>query len=369
MTKSLWVGLGVVCLLAGCESQVCTPGTSVACVGAGGCAGGQVCNAEGSGFGACDCGGMTDAGTDTGTDPDGGVTDVPMTDSPPTEDTPPVDAPVSCDPITQAGCESGERCAYVASEATRQCVTGAGIAVGEACEPPTSGADPCAAGAQCIGGRCTTLCLVAGDGRCDSTEVCLGYFELVGPDRDDVGACQTSCDPLTQLRPDGTACSSGQGCFAISSDATTTLTCASAISTLTHGEAVTGTVFANSCAPGHMVINDASGTPRCAAYCRPAETSVASPSAASGVAPHTCTGAAAGLDCVYLWSVIPMSPPDARLADVGVCFDRTGRTIDDDGDGTPETPWPSCATRSNVDGPDTDDVPEHTELGCAPFPG
>jgi hypothetical protein len=40
---------------------VCTPGASVACTGPGGCAGGQVCNANGSAFGACDCG--SSAGT------------------------------------------------------------------------------------------------------------------------------------------------------------------------------------------------------------------------------------------------------------------------------------------------------------------
>jgi len=33
----------------------CIPGASVACVGPGGCAGGQVCDATGSGYGTCDC--------------------------------------------------------------------------------------------------------------------------------------------------------------------------------------------------------------------------------------------------------------------------------------------------------------------------
>src|SRR5262245_51437266 len=34
----------------------CTPGQSIACVGPAGCAGGQVCKADGSGYEACDCG-------------------------------------------------------------------------------------------------------------------------------------------------------------------------------------------------------------------------------------------------------------------------------------------------------------------------
>src|SRR5580704_8404912 len=33
----------------------CVPGASVACVGPGGCAGGQACDATGSGYGTCDC--------------------------------------------------------------------------------------------------------------------------------------------------------------------------------------------------------------------------------------------------------------------------------------------------------------------------
>jgi len=37
-------------------APACVPGASQACVGAAGCQGGQVCLADGSGFGACDCG-------------------------------------------------------------------------------------------------------------------------------------------------------------------------------------------------------------------------------------------------------------------------------------------------------------------------
>ena len=37
-------------------SPSCLPGQSVACVGVAGCSGGQICNADGMSFGACDCG-------------------------------------------------------------------------------------------------------------------------------------------------------------------------------------------------------------------------------------------------------------------------------------------------------------------------
>jgi hypothetical protein len=37
--------------------SACTPGITQRCVGAGACAGGQACLADGSGFAPCDCGG------------------------------------------------------------------------------------------------------------------------------------------------------------------------------------------------------------------------------------------------------------------------------------------------------------------------
>ncbi len=37
--------------------RVCTPGATQKCVGSGACDGGQICVADGSGFGSCDCGG------------------------------------------------------------------------------------------------------------------------------------------------------------------------------------------------------------------------------------------------------------------------------------------------------------------------
>jgi hypothetical protein len=57
----------LLCALASCGStatapRACTPGESVACVGPGGCSTNHVCNAQGTGFGACLCGGSADAG-------------------------------------------------------------------------------------------------------------------------------------------------------------------------------------------------------------------------------------------------------------------------------------------------------------------
>lgn len=46
------------------DEQACTPGASVACIGPNQCQGFQVCEADGAGFGACDCGaGATSSST------------------------------------------------------------------------------------------------------------------------------------------------------------------------------------------------------------------------------------------------------------------------------------------------------------------
>lgn len=44
----------------------CVPGSTQACVGPGGCSGGQVCRPEGTGFGPCDCGPAKTAAGDAG---------------------------------------------------------------------------------------------------------------------------------------------------------------------------------------------------------------------------------------------------------------------------------------------------------------
>lgn len=46
--------------------KACVPGSTQACVGTAGCAGGQTCRSDGSGFGACDCGPARAPSTDAG---------------------------------------------------------------------------------------------------------------------------------------------------------------------------------------------------------------------------------------------------------------------------------------------------------------
>jgi len=48
--------------------KACTPGATQTCVGPGACSGAQACKDDGSGFGACDCGGKPDIGGETPVD-------------------------------------------------------------------------------------------------------------------------------------------------------------------------------------------------------------------------------------------------------------------------------------------------------------
>lgn len=373
-----FVGLSLFGLaLTACPAPapLCTPGTSVACVGAGGCAGGQVCNAAGTGYGACDCGG-TDAGLPDGGMPiDGGLpvdggelTDVPA-DAP----------PGACNPIVQTGCGPGERCTWIVVEetptyiGTTGCVPDGTVAVGGACVsgPPgdTTGFDDCAAGLYCMMGECREICGFAPD-TCDG-ESCTRFVGVFATGDDDpiAGVCQPTCDPLTQLRGDGTPCPTGQSCYGLfgGGGGGVTFTCAGT-GTTAIGATIPGTTFANSCVARGIPAMRADGTRYCTSWCTPVETHSGAPAGAGGASPDTCAAAGvAAEECLFAWLRSSSTVVDPRLNDLGICFDRAGVLIDVDMDGTPETPYPSCTTLPNTDG-DGDGVPEHREHGCAPLP-
>lgn len=334
-------------------TQVCSPGASVACVGVGGCSGGQRCLADGSGFDECLCGG-TDAG---------------MSDVPPTSDTPtPVDAG-PCDPVANTGCGATERCAWfydAAGGGEGRCVPEGAVAVGGTCMLTPPGTDDCVGGSGCIESVCRPTC--SPSRACDGGSTCVHYDGVfAAPDE---GFCTPTCNPVTQLLSDGSMCPDGRGCFAAISETTVVFVCAPAAFDGTHGDLVDGTVFFNSCAPGHVpVTSPLTGETRCAALCLPVTTSAASPSGAGGMSPHTCADrGAAGADCLYGWLLSESTgDPDPLLDTIGVCLDLSGRMIDDDGDGASDDPWTSCAVRSATDDADPDSLAENAETGCTPF--
>jgi hypothetical protein len=116
LTRSIPSAAVFLVVACGTPERACVPGMSTSCVAASGCAGIQVCNAAGTGLGACAC---FDGDAGTGVRSDGGPIDrdafvLPLDAGPRSDAEPPVriDAGLSgvCDPITSAGCGPGEGC-------------------------------------------------------------------------------------------------------------------------------------------------------------------------------------------------------------------------------------------------------------------
>lgn len=223
------ISLLCVFVLAACGDdegeRVCVPGVSVSCVGAGGCTGGQICLPSGEGFGECDCGdaGTPDTGRDVGEDtavdsevPDSRADSADADEGDMAADVP-VDAPVDapnpddCDPVANTGCPDGERCTFVVTnadsfEGITTCAPIGSTADGERCTatPGDEGSDDCSAGSTCDGSLCVQICGL------EDEDACTGCAEISAlfPDRENVGVCPASCDPLAAVN-----CSPGLGCY------------------------------------------------------------------------------------------------------------------------------------------------------------
>ena len=327
--------------------------------------------------GASDAGpsdaGADDAGADDAGQGDGGVADAGADDAGP-EDAgvaANVDGgPVLCDPLQQDECPTGQRCSWVRITpdiGESRCVADGTLEDAAECTvDPSTGIDDCRRGSICVGGACRAICALADETSCADGGTCAPYAGVFTPDTGDrvVGACNPSCDPLTQLRTDGTDCGAGQGCYLFTRAGGIAFGCAAAGS-VAIGADVTGAPFANVCVPGGIIARRANGTSYCSAYCRPVETHAGAPEGAAGMSPHSCPdrGLASPNECRFGWAIVSSSDP--RLNDLGVCFDRTGIQYDSDGDGVVDAPSPSCTELPNTD-TDGDTEPQHLEFGCAP---
>ncbi len=338
--------------LGACGSDpVCAPGASVACVGAGGCMGGQVCNAAGSGFGACACGTpIVDGGpVDMFVAPDASEPDLGTPDGGP---------PVPCNVVTQAPCAASERCAWVSDAfdpvaGALFCVPSGPAVEGGACTVDASNHDDCGRGLACINSACERVCDLADPAAVCGPGTCVAHRELGSV----AGTCIDTCDPVTQLRSDGTACGAGHSCF----DQVLYGVCMPVTSVLMQGDLITGPPTPDACAAGFTPANPSADgvTWVCVALCRPVETSSSAPAGAAGLAPYTCPARGAGSpanECLfqaYFWAGTPNT--------VGVCFDRTGLMDPFH----PGRPWPSCTTLANTD-TDGDGLADNLQYGCAP---
>jgi hypothetical protein len=184
----------------------CTPGVTQACLGPGACSGAQACRSDGSGWGACDCGGSDGSAGEAGSggqagegqagDSGGQAGAAGEAGAAGAGGQPGVD----CDPVAQTGCEAGEKCSVVVAGETSsfECVPAGAIAPDAQCTRTNEG-DDCTAGHYCVGNvgassgmTCRPLCEAGGSPGC---EVCVPYADFPSQD---VGVCHPTCDPLAQ---------------------------------------------------------------------------------------------------------------------------------------------------------------------------
>jgi len=268
---------------------------------------------DGSGFGPCDCGGGMDAGDgadagggtdDAGTPADaGGSTDAAVDAGPDPDD---------CDPVADTGCAAGEKCSWKVESTAPMvgrttCVPEGTVAVGGECTwaaADAGGYDDCVGGSWCVGGECRPAC-DATDDTCASGSVCSEYVGSFA-DRENLGACEETCNLITQDCVDGEACY-----LDLSSGAALCSPPSSGAESREQGD---DCEFVNDCPLGYgCALNDDPVSPTglvCAYYC----------DAAGGGGP-ACTdteGPGAGFGCESLQDLYT-GLPDSIPTAVGIC--------------------------------------------------
>ena len=300
--------------------------------------------------------------------------------------------PSVCDPITQTGCSTGERCTWVQqtqSVGFVGCQPNGTVPAGGACMfgsafPKT---DNCEAGYACPGGTCEALCDPNGSDSCGSNGTCTSYdaFYQVGNSPAEAGMCSPNCNPVVDnsfgsgadsIPPGSGLCGSNQGCYGgFSQTDPTTFSCAPELNTtvihrttcdMTNGCAPdTTSVYSNGCAQGYAAgyyPTTGATTVVCLAYCLPQDcyqgTCGSNNLAQIGTAPHACAHSAIRVDpsytlnesspsnsCTYGWwfeegsDGVVDSPFDNN---VGICYDHAEYVLTG-GDGSGQA-FPACDT-------------------------
>ncbi len=279
----------------------------------------------------------------------------------------------ACNPLTQVPCNTNERCAWsqpAVGTGTLNCVANSAVAEGDACTTDSNGLGNCGRGLHCLRDRCTRTCSLDDPSTCAADDSCVKYAGLYA-DGDAVlaGLCAPSCSPVTQLTTDNESCGMDQGCFLSLFSSPAIGICARLRSPRPGlDEVITGVVSINSCNPGFGPIPGNDGNSICAAYCTPVESWSGARTNLGGEAPHDCQarGASAQHECRFASSFFAAgTSADPFLDTVGVCVNLAGRLYDSNNNGSPETPWPSCAALANTD-TDGDGVRDHEKWGCAP---
>lgn len=322
--------------------------------------------------------------------------------------TPASNGNTTCNPLTQAGCATGEKCTWIVDQTSPStvghigCTPDGTVNTGCACTygaAGTTGYDDCAKGNVCNAGKCKQICdNQGGTPACDADHACTTYANLFSTGSTTpaaAGVCDVACNPLTENNFQGgpgagCRCGSAQGCYGYPSFGTppvTAFTCTTVLgssSTLVHRSPLpSGTVFVNSCAPGYLPLlreSTMSATVICVALCKPvncyAGNCGASDANRLGAAPHRCMNpdargtfdtSADGEHCAFLWFQEVDSSNGTLLKspysdEVGYCFDHSKYLYDTNGDGSADAPLPPC--KDLADGFGSGSAFGAADLGC-----
>ncbi|HEX5058484.1 MAG TPA: hypothetical protein VFV99_03945 [Kofleriaceae bacterium] len=277
----------------------------------------------------------------------------------------PPDAAGVCNPLTQTGCNVGDKCTWLLDAVTPQYVGHIGCApagtanTGDACiygAPGVTGYDGCKKGLVCGdyrggAGVCKQICdNQGGSPACGANTSCVTYSGLFSTGSTTpaaAGVCDPSCDPLADndfdgagaLTKTGTTCGSSAtvGCYGYPSFGTPPITAWSCTSDINYLEAQPAgfrhrvqctetsgcadpgpTLYVNSCNQGYLPLLREStmvSTAVCVAMCKPHNCYLGSCGTNNdfrlGDAPHRCNTSdamgtfdtsAGGEHCRFIWS-------------------------------------------------------------------
>lgn len=220
----------------------------------------------------------------------------------------------SCDLITSAGCESGEKCAEIIESVApfvsrTSCVPNGAVPTGgecNQCEEGRTGYDNCSSGNSCFNGRCREICQSGPPDTCRSEgePVSEGSYCMRPFGFDEVGVCISTCSPTETMTIEGAVlhneCAEDEGCYLNASRGTAS--CAAEVQeaeSQTQNEDCFGPTFGgcylNGCASGFDGLlsdrpEDPTGT-HCARYCSPANAHSAEQSDVQGLSGQCETAA------------------------------------------------------------------------------
>jgi len=287
------------------------------------------------------------------------------------------DASAECNPISNTGCDTGQKCTWIHITATLGrigCVADGDKAIGTACTSglahvgETTGFDDCVGGNVCIGNVCEPVCTISPDS-CATGKLCGQYQNLFanGTDAPTYGACDDICDPGPGTTLDNRVdCGSAdlpapRGCYGLFfpvQGAGNEFTCSPAGADANVHGVTPAQLSLNACAPGYVLYFDrssdfasASGTIKCIATCVPGEVSQGNTANLQGLAGNTC-GAdrgviEAGYECKYMhWHMNP--EPTRDFNKNGICLKPANWAFSDIYNTPPTatcngTTVPSCA--------------------------